>query len=63
MYDDHIALTCGFKSLPAAITMGFSVVFPWLLRHQNSRDKDGCTPNVRVGPMVLIGRKSRDSWG
>ena len=29
----------------------------------DSRDKDGCTPNVRVGPMVLIGRKYRDSWG
>ncbi len=29
---------------------------------QVSRDKDGCTPNVRV-PMVLIGRKYRDSWG
>ena len=28
-----------------------------------SRDKDGCTPNVRVPTMVLIGRKYRDSWG
>ena len=29
--------------------------------HHVSRDKDGCTPNVRV-PMVFIGF-SRDSWG
>ena len=44
----------GAKFIEYSFPSGFAV--------GHSRDKDGCTPNVRV-PMVLIGRKYRDSWG
>ncbi len=34
--------------------VGLGRAGPVVYRVQQSRDKDGCTPNVRV-PMVLIG--------